>query len=64
MGSLPRRDTIRACLKNLNTWDMFWTNQVQMKQGVVGKWLVGGGLQMLLGLWLMLGFEILNVLRS
>ena len=23
--------------------DMFWTNQVQMKQNVVGRWKVGGG---------------------
>ena len=23
---------------NLNTWDVFWTNQVQMRQSVVGRW--------------------------
>ena len=33
---------------NLNTWDVFWTNQVLMRQSVVG------GLQVLLGLWLIL----------
>ena len=33
---------------NLNIWDVFWTNQVLMRQSVVG------GLQVLLGLWLIL----------
>ena len=33
---------------NLNTWNVFWTNQVLMRQSVVG------GLQVLLGLWLIL----------
>ena len=27
----------------LNIWDVFWMNQVQMEQCVVGRWLVGGG---------------------
>ena len=31
--------------QNLNIWGVFWTNQVQMKQSVVGRWQVGGGLQ-------------------
>ena len=35
-----------------------------MMQSIVGKWRVGGGLQVLLGLWLMLGIFILSVLGS
>ena len=50
--------------RNLNTWDVFWTNEVQMKQSVVGSWRVGGGLQVLLGFWLMLRVCSLNVLWS
>ena len=38
---------------NLNTWDVFWMNY--RWQSVVGRWQVGRGLQVLLGLWLMLG---------
>ena len=38
---------------NLNTWDAFWTNQVQMRQIVEGRWRVEEGLQVLLGVWLM-----------
>ena len=33
--------------------DMLWTNQVQMDESEVAS---GGGLQVLLALWLMLGF--------
>ena len=29
--------------RNLNIWDVFWTNKVQMRQSVVGRWRVGGG---------------------
>ena len=28
--------------RNLKTWDVFQTNQVQMRQSVVGRWRVGG----------------------
>ena len=28
---------------NLNTWDVFWMNEVLMRQSVVGRWQVGGG---------------------
>ena len=50
--------------RNLNICDVFWTNQVQMRQSVVGRWLVGGGFQMLLRLCLMLGVGSLSVLGS
>ena len=50
--------------RKFNTWDMFWMNQVHMRQSVVGRWRVVGGLQALLGLWLMLGVCSLIVLRS
>ena len=50
--------------QNLNTWDVFWLNQVLMRKSVVGRWQVGGGLQILLGLWLMIGVCSLNVLGS
>ena len=26
--------------RNLNTWDVFWKNQIQMRQSVVGRWRV------------------------
>ena len=39
-------------------------NQVQMKQSVVGRQRVGGGLEVLLGLWLTLGVCSLSVLGS
>ena len=29
--------------RNLNTWDMFWTNQILMRQNLVERWRVGGG---------------------
>ena len=48
----------------LNTWDMFWMNQAQMRQNVVGRRQVEGGLQVLLGLWLMLGVYRISVLGS
>ena len=35
-----------------------------MRQSVVGRWRVGGGLQVLLGLWLMLVISSLSVLES
>ena len=41
--------------RNLNTWNEFWTNQVLIRQNVVGRWRVGGGYQVLLGRWLMIG---------
>ena len=47
---------------NLNIWDVFWTNQVQIEQNVVGQWQVGGGLQVPSGPWLMLGICSLSVL--
>ena len=28
--------------------DKFWINQIQMRQSVVGRWQLGGGLQVLL----------------
>ena len=31
--------------RNLNIWDVVWTKQVQMEQNEVGRWRVGGGLQ-------------------
>ena len=31
--------------KNLNISGEFWTNQVQMEQHAVGRWLAGEGLQ-------------------
>ena len=41
-------------VSELNTWDVFWMNQVQVKECVVGRWRMGGGLQVLLDLWLVL----------
>ena len=38
----------------LNSWDVFWMNEVQMMLSVVGRWRVGGELHVLLGSWLML----------
>ena len=29
--------------QNLNTLDIFWMNQVQMRQSIVGRWRVEGG---------------------
>ena len=45
-------------------FDVFWTNEVQMRQSVVGRWRVGGGFQVLLGLLIMLGVCSLSVLWS
>ena len=50
--------------QNLNIWDVFWTNQVQMRQSAIQKWRVGVGLQGLLGLWLMLRVCSFSVLGS
>ena len=47
--------------QNLNTWAVFWMNQVQMMQSVKKKWQVGGKLQVLLVSWLVLGVCSLNV---
>ena len=33
----------------------FYTNQIKMRQSVMGRWQMRGGLQVLLGPWLMLG---------
>ena len=33
---------------------VFWTTRVHMRQSVKGRWRVGGGLQELLDVWLML----------
>ena len=50
--------------QNLNTWDVFWINQVQMRQSVVGRWRVGGRLQVSSGPHLMLGIYSLTVLET
>ena len=50
--------------QNLNSWDIFWTNRVEMRQGIVRRWGIEGGLQVLLGLWLTLGVWSLSVLGS
>ena len=50
--------------QNLNIPDVFWTNQVQMRQWVVGRCRVGGGLQVQLDLWLMIGLCSLSMLGS
>ena len=50
--------------QNLNTWDVVWTIQVHMRKDVVGRWRVGGRVQVLLGLWLMLVVCSLSVLGS
>ena len=50
--------------QNLNTWDAFYMNQVQMRQSVVGRWGVGGELHVVLGLCLMSGVCSLSVLGS
>ena len=34
---------VYSMCRNLNTWDAFWTNQVQIRKSVIGKWRVGGG---------------------
>ena len=34
--------------QNLNNWNVLWMNPVQMRQRVVGRCQVGGGLQVLL----------------
>ena len=34
--------------QNLNTYGVFWSNQIQTKQNVVGRWGVGGELLVLL----------------
>ena len=33
--------------RNLNIWDVFQMNKVQMRQSLEGRWRVGGGLQVL-----------------
>ena len=48
--------------RNLDIWGVFSTNQVQMRQRVVGCWL--GVLQVLLGLWFMSEVCSLSVLGS
>ena len=45
--------------KNLNTWDVFW-----MRQCLIARWRVGGGLQVLLNIWLMPGVWSFSVLKS
>ena len=50
--------------RNLNIWDVSQTNQVQMSQSEVGRGRLVGGLQMLIGLWLMLRVCSLSELRS
>ena len=50
--------------QNLNTWDVVWTIKVHMRKRVVGRWRVGGRVQVLLGLWLMLVVCSLSVLGS
>ena len=35
--------------QNLNTYDIFWMNKVQMRQCVVGRWRARGGLQVTSG---------------
>ena len=32
-------------VSELNNWGVFWTNQAQNGQNLVGRWQVGGGLQ-------------------
>ena len=49
---------------SLNIWDVFETNQVQMRQSAIGRCRVGGGLKLLLGLWLISGVCSLGVLGS
>ena len=53
----------RMC-RNLHIWYMFWTNKVMMRQSVIGRWRVEGGMQVLLDLWQMLGVCRLSVLWS
>ena len=33
--------------RNLNAWDVFWTNLVMMRQNVVGMWREGGAIRSL-----------------
>ena len=35
--------------RNLNIWGVFWTDHVHMEQSVVGRWRLGGGLQVPFG---------------
>ena len=49
-------------VSELSTWDVFRIRQ--MRQSEVGRWGMGGGMQVLLGLWLMLGISRLSVLGS
>ena len=57
-------DAIGALFWNLNIWDVFWMSQVQMRESAVGRWQMEGGVQVLLGLWLMLGVCTLRVLHE
>ena len=54
------RHFVEMCMRRgdgviLNILSVLWMNQVQMLLSVIGRWLVGGKLQALLGPWLMLG---------
>ena len=40
---------ILSMSQNLSIWGVFWIDQVQMEQVVVGSWGVGGRLQLLSG---------------
>ena len=59
-----RPDSFRACLRIYKNFDVFWTNQLQTRPSALGRWRVGGGLQMPLGPQLMIGICILNGLES
>ena len=50
--------------RNSNAWDVLWMNQLRVRKTLVESWRVEGGLQVLLGLWLMLGVCSLSVLES
>ena len=40
---------VKSMSQNLKFWDVFWTNQIDMRQNVVGRWQMGGGWQVPLG---------------
>ena len=48
-------------VSEFNIWSVFWTNQVHTSQSVVERGRVGGGLQVHLGFWLVLGVYSLLV---